>query len=227
LWRSYGAEKEAEYSIDFDPAVPLLPVQQNNGDEHPKPAPPGWRTDSGDLDDQGFPIPEPDPDEAYSFGGDWGKVEYLLPTSTAAEAELAEILSHLKRPAHDRRVFPFYLDYLGGPDPTTTFKHPGFADEQEIRAAWTVSPWWRFVLYRGGRFGVTPYIEVAASNGAELVKRRSRFYVEPAQVGHLPIRTIRIGPTRAADEAKRSLRALLDANGYGHVVILVSETPYR
>jgi len=228
LWRSYGGISEAEYAVDFDPSVQLFPIQQNDADAHPEPIPPGWGDDAIEFNDEGVPFRAYDPDGPYSFGGVWGKVEYLEPTSTAAEAELAEILRHLKKPTHNGRVMPFYLDYLAGPDPTTSFKHPGFKDEQEVRATWTVGPWWRFVLYRAGRFGVTPYIEVGASSRPDgLEERESRNFIRPEHVDPLPIRSVRIGPTRAADAAKKSLRSLLDASGYGHVKIEISETPYR
>lgn len=228
LWRSYGVGSEAEYAIDLDPAVPLRPVQQNDAPSHPDPAPPGWEEDAMEFDEGGLQFRAYDPDHAYTFGGVWSEVEYLKPTSTAAAAELEQLLASMKEPAHDKRIIPFNLDYLAGPDPTANFKHPGFTDEREVRATWTVQPWWRFVLYRPGRFGATPYIEVASSRRVEgHVDRERQNLIRPEHIDHLPIRSIRIGPTRAAADAMKSLRMLLDANGYGTVPIEQSSTPYR
>uniref|UniRef100_UPI001E3AD848 hypothetical protein n=1 Tax=Mycobacterium avium TaxID=1764 RepID=UPI001E3AD848 len=108
-------------------------------------------------------------------------------------------LKELRKPPEGKRVMPFLLDYLAGPEPTATFKHPGFADEREVRTSWTVQPWWRFVLYRASRFGVTPYIEVGRpSNEARAQQNTRRNFVHPHDLDRLPIRTIRIGPTRKA-----------------------------
>jgi len=228
LWRSYGIGSEAEYAIDLDPSIALLPIQQDASQRHPEPAPPGWGDDAIEHDNEGRPFLSYDPDHAYTYGGLWSEVEYLKPTNTAAARELEQLLSTMKRPTHNRRVMPFNLDYLAGPDPTANFKHPGFTDEREVRATWTVQPWWRFVLYRPGRFGATPYIEVATSESVEGHQdREQQNFIRPEHVERLPIRAVRIGPTRAAADAKKSLRMLLDSNGYGAVDIEQSSTPYR
>jgi len=229
LWRSYGIGSEAEYAVNFDPRVSLLPIQQNDAESHPEPVPPGWIEDSYEHTHDGERFMAYDPDRPYSFGGDWAEVVYLRPTSTAAQEELASLLKLLRKPDKvNARVVPFFLDYLAGPDPTVRFKHPGFEDEDEVRALWTVSPWWRFVKYRPGRFGITPYIEVGASDGARHeAERESKDFMRAEEVGRLPIRSVRIGPTRAAKEAEKSLRMLLDAHGYGEVKIQRSSTPYR
>jgi hypothetical protein len=108
------------------------------------------------------------------------------------------------------------------------FKHAGFVDERELRAAWRVTPEWRFVLHWPTRFGVTPYVEVAAPRD---VDRAGVIYGErflsPDEVGRLPIRAVRIGPTRAGDAAEHALRMLLATNGYADAEILRSETPFR
>jgi hypothetical protein len=207
----------------------LLPVQQNKAESHPEPVPAGWEENSFEYTDEGERFRAYEPDLPYSFGGNWTDVVYLKPTSTAAQEELESILKLVRKPKIEgAHVVPFYLDYLSGPDPTVRFKHPGFEDEREVRALWTVSPWWRFVKYRPGRFGVTPYIEVAASDSPQNQgERASQDFIRGEDVGRLPIRTIRIGPTRAADDTEKSLRALLDANGYGDVRIRRSSTPYR
>jgi hypothetical protein len=59
-----------------------------------------------------------------------------------------------------RLSIPLIADYFTGVDPGVLFKNPGFEDEREVRVTWTVNPWWKFVLYRASRFGVTPYVEV-------------------------------------------------------------------
>lgn len=229
LWRSYGGGVEAEYAIDLDPSIRLLPVRQSEADRHPEPAPPGWYEDAYDLGDDGQQILTYDPDGVHTAGLIWAPVQYLDDASAAADAELDELLDGLREPSADDRWSQFALmlsDYLIGPDPTVLFKSPGFQDEQEIRATWSVDPWWRFVKYRPGRFGITPYIEVAASTRNQDDPRHVRG-VGVGKIARLPIRSICIGPTRAAEETKRSLRAFLNAYGYGEVEILQSSTPYR
>lgn len=227
LWRSYGVGSEAEYSVDLDPSVPLRPVLQSDALAHPAPAPEGWYEAAEETSDEGETFSAYNPDDAYSYGGEWAEVEYLSETSTAVKREVDSLLRELKEPPPGNHIMPFLLDYLAGPDPTVRFKDPGFEDEAEVRNTWTVHPWWRVVLYRPGRFGVTPYIEVAASDGAPTSWAFGRNILQPSDISPLPIRTIRIGPTRAAEDAKSSLRALLDANGYSRVKIEVSATPYR
>lgn len=225
LWRSYGAGGEAEYAIELDPTVPLHPIEQSEADSHPEPVPPGWYDGMYEYTDQGEQYEAYDPDEPYSYGGYWGEVQYLTTTSNHVEKELNELLAQLREPHPDQgRVFPFILDYLAGPEPTVLWKHPGFSDEQEVRATWWVGPWWKLVKYRPGRFGATPYIEVGAGEHAH---RSVPMTLTKATTKHLPIRTVRIGPTRVEEYAESTLRELLNANGYGHVAIEKSETPYR
>jgi hypothetical protein len=227
LWRSYGVGGEAEYSIDLDPNVRLWPIEQDDAENHPAP-PPGWYEQTNEIDESGQPRLSYDADVAYSFGGGWQKVEYLRKTSQAAERELQRVLGDVVQGSRDAKLAVWVLDYVGGPNPTVFFKHPGFRDEREVRAAWTVQPWWRFVKYREARFGVTPFIEVGTSTSRHSDDDFTRKpFVERGDLGRLPIRTIRIGPTRAADAAERSLRELLDVHGYGHVAIVQSSTPYR
>ena len=231
LWRNYGSGSEAEYAIDLDPAVPLWPVRQSEEPSHPEPSPPGWFADSLEVDDDGQEFMTYDPDQPYASGGAWGSVQYLDDTSEAAKAELESILRGLKKPIESSSGIKFTVmlsSYMSGPDPTVVFKQPGFSDEREVRATWTVSPWWRFVCYRPGRFGITPYIEVAASDHPEsLEDQQNDRSIQEGHVGRLPIRSVYIGPTRTAADAEPTLRAFLDAHGYGSVRILRSSTPYR
>lgn len=226
LWRSYGNGTEAEYAIDLEPNVPLWPVQQNDAEAHPAPPPPNWYKDAEELDENGQPFWAYNPDEPHIDRSNWGSVSYLDNSSSAAITELDRLIAKLERPDETSEYRVPFSSYLLGLDPTVFFKQPGFSDEREVRATWQVQPWWRFVLYRAGRFGVTPYIEVAAPN--EAVKEGRRLNgLRQNDVGRLPIRSICIGPTRAADDAEHSLRAFLDAHGYGKVKILRSSTPYR
>lgn len=222
LWRSYGAGGEAEYAVELDPDTSLYPVIQHDADSHPYP-PPGWEVEL-EYGQNGEEFVAYDPDEAYAYGGQWGLVRYLTPTSGTAKKELEDLISQLRKPAApDSHVFPFILDYIAGPEPTALWKDPGFKDEREVRVMWHVNPWWKLVKYRPGRFGVTPYIEVAASSES----REHRGLVERANIARLPIRAVRIGPTRNEGPAIETLRQMLDAHGYGGVKIETSETPYR
>ncbi|WP_139205309.1 hypothetical protein [Plantibacter sp. MMLR14_011] len=223
LWRSYGAGAEAEYAIDLDPSVSLWPVIQNDAEQHPEP-PPGYYENAQEEVEPGHFAQMYDPDAASVLVSGWGKVEYLRDTSRVVEVELEEIIGGLKKSA-EGSFYIMFSDYQGGLDPTVFFKQPGFSDEVEVRSTWRVDPWWRFVLHRVGRFGITPYVEVAASRGNP--DRQHWRGIARDETGLLPIRSIRIGPTRGEDDAEVTLRALLDAYGYGGVKILRSSTPYR
>ncbi|MBD8103980.1 hypothetical protein [Plantibacter sp. CFBP 8775] len=223
LWRSYGAGGEAEYAIDFDPIVSMWPVVQNEAEQHPEP-PPGYYEDAREEVETGHFAQLYDPDAASVLASGWGKVEYLGDTSRVVEDELQEIIDGLKKP-HEDSFYVMFSDYQQGLDPTVFFKQPGFSDENEVRSTWRVEPWWRFVLYRVGRFGIAPYVEVSAKRGTQPLHLWRG--ITQDEVGLLPIRSVRIGPTRGEDDAEVTLRALLDAHGYGHVEILRSSTPYR
>lgn len=227
LWRSYGMGTEAEYALELDPTVPLAPVVQNVAASHPSP-PPGWGEEIIDYTDDGDPIPGPDPDVPFVWGGTWGTVRYLRAGSTWAAEEADRIIDRLRKPRPGRITIPFVGDYFTGIDPTVLFKNPGFGDEREVRTTWTVHPWWKFVLYRPSRFGVTPYIEVAAAASEPVpVLDEPEPLLQPTNVGKLPLRSVRIGPTRRDPNAVKALRQLLDARGYGSVDILESAAPYR
>ncbi|WIE58011.1 hypothetical protein DEI96_017945 [Curtobacterium sp. MCLR17_031] len=227
LWRSYGMGTEAEYALELDPSVPLAPVVQNMAAEHPSP-PPGWGEEIIDYTDDGQPIPGPDPDQPSVWGGTWGRVRYLSEGSTWADEEAERILSRLRKPRPGRITVPFVGDYFTGVDPTVLFKNPGFVDEREVRTTWDVWPRWKFVLYRASRLGITPYIEVGAYEaGSTPVFDEDEPFVAPSRLGRLPIRAVRIGPTRRNESAGRALRQLLDATGYGSVQIFESAAPYR
>lgn len=231
LWRSYGTGTEAEYAIALDTNVPLMPVMQSELGAHPHP-PRTWYSDAEDVTDEGVPFPIYDPDAPVIYDEAWTDVEYLRDDAAPAEAVLDDLLLHMTKPPENeggrRIIFSTYTSSM--PNRTMFFKHAGFEDEDEVRAVWTVSPWWRFVLYRGARFGVTPYIEVGARKPG--LERDEDFegygdFVLPSQLDRLPIRAVRIGPTRRPQAFRRGLRELLNRYGYEDVDIHESETPYR
>lgn len=224
LWRSYGVGSEAEYAVDIDPNFQLAPVIQNTSPDHPSPAPPGWDVPNTYTDENGELLEVEDPNMPITWGGVWGEVRYLDANLTDARQELDRVLTRLERRLEGSRILPFLPDYIGGPDPTVNFKHEAFADEREIRATWTVQPAWRFLLHRAGRFGITPYIEVAAPKRGT---GPAYLGIGDDEIDRLPIRTIRIGPTKAGTYAEESLRQLLDMSGYFDVQIEVSAAPYR
>lgn len=227
LWRSYGQGTEAEYALELDPAVGLLPVLQNTAQSHPNP-PPGWSRDIDDYTDDGQPIWGPDPDEPNTWGGVWGAVRYFSNGTTWAADELERIIAELPTSQDGPYRVSFFGDYITEIDPSVLIKNPSFEDEREVRMTWAVNPWWKFVLYRASRFGVTPYIEVASpDNTAASSLEESREFVTPRRVGRLPLRAVRIGPTRSSPSALRALRQLLDSHGYGTTDIATSSAPYR
>lgn len=227
LWRSYGQGTEAEYALRFDTSVELTPVAQSPAESHPAP-PPGWEREILGEDDEGHPMWGEDPDEPYIWGGDWGKVRYLSADSTWASDELERVVAELTPPKGGSLRVPFIGDYFTEIDPSVLCKNPGFEDEREVRMTWTVHPWWKFVRYRTSRFGLTPYIEVAAANASPPSDlEQARHFINPDRVGRLPLQSVRVGPTRASSSAQRALRELLDSQGYGATEVLTSSAPYR
>jgi Protein of unknown function (DUF2971) len=95
-----------------------------------------------------------------------------------------------------------------------TFKNSDFGEEQERRLIFTpypsATPKHKFRLRRGL---LVPYFSL------QELSQQAGFY--------LPIKSIMIGPSQQRTLNVESTRLMLDANGYSHVPVLASTTPYR
>jgi len=227
LWRNYSA-KSGAFAIGLDASVRLKPVLLDPSDpnkEHPSP-PKGYYEDAVDFTEEGDEFQMYDPDDPRTLGGRWRKVRYVAREGVSShEARVRKEGKFLAGRARDPKKYQYHVDftYLDPDNEPNREKDDAFKDEAEVRIIVSADPDWKFVKYRSGPFGLTPYVELATK------AQDSWDESEPAtEPGILPIREIRIGPA-AVDPARqeRSLRALLDANGYRGVIIRISEIPFR
>lgn len=163
LWRNYGGSGGA-FAIGLKPDVLLKPVLQFPEDA-PHPSPPsGYYEDAEEVID-GRPVQLYDPDQPHSLGGEWKRVEYVTREgSESHEARVREQGSYLldkqQHPERYRRIVQL-ADVF--PDGTPSLeKDEAFQDEREVRIIVTAGPDWKFVKYRSGAFGLTPYVELGA-----------------------------------------------------------------
>lgn len=89
------------------------------------------------------------------------------------------------------------------------FKHPGFAEEQEWRMFTLAGP--PDVLFREGRSGIVPYIELP-------LRKVKRGY---------PLRQVTVGPSPHIDLGKQAVDQFLTANKLKDCGILSSSIPFR
>lgn len=227
LWRNYGA-REGAFAIGLDASVLLKPVLidkalENEG--HPNP-PEDYYEDAIVVDEHGIEHFSFNPDIPSARGGRWWRVEYVprdgSPSHEAlVQREAARLEDQVKNP--EKYQYDVDFSYVDPDNISSLEKDEAFEDEAEVRIVVAADPAWKFVRYRSGPFGLTPYVELAAHVGA-------KWYGDKPSSGEsqLPIREIRIGPTALdLERQKYSLRALLDANGYKDVKIRVSEIPFR
>ncbi len=224
LWRNYGGNGGA-FAVGLTPDVCLKPVLQHPEEmSHPAPLF-GYYEDAEDVVD-GEPIRLYDPDLPRSLGGEWKRVKYVTREgSELHEQQIREqgnyLLDKQQHPEKYRRMIQL-ADVF--PDaPPSLEKDEAFQDEREVRIIVTADPDWKFVKYRNGDFGLTPYVELGT-------KTETTDFDSEASPGteRLPIAKIMIGPSRHdAQRQRASLRALLDAHGYGEVEIELSAIPYR
>lgn len=100
-------------------------------------------------------------------------------------------------------------------------KHPAFSDEREVRYI-TTRQHWTEEHHRAGVYGLVPYVELRRGVGDEY--RATATTTEP-----LPVVSVHVGPTPAAErEGARDAAARL-LKTYGHVGagVHVSNIPYR
>ncbi|PZE33596.1 hypothetical protein [Curtobacterium sp. MCLR17_055] len=215
LWRNYGVS-EVAYSVELDPATRLVPLAQVSGDAHPSP-PAGYFDREYQTDPEtGDRLSEdPHPDTLACMGGGWRKVTYVTGPEdpTIADHFERDLEQYRARQGQPGFWIPRYMLTNSALD---FIKDAGFADESEVRSVHWVNPWWKFVRYRAGRFGVTPYIELTTMDESEDFA---------TSAGKLPIKSVTVGPN-APTGAKQAARALLQSYGYD-APVQRSKTPYR
>lgn len=215
LWRNYGVS-EVAYSVELDPTTRLVPLAQVPDEAHPSP-PPGFYEREYERDPETGETfsADPHPDSIGCIGGDWRPVTYVTGPDDAVISKHFEtdLQQYRARQGQQGIWIPRYMVANSALD---FIKDAGFADESEVRMVQWVTPWWKFVLYRAGRFGVTPYIELTTTEGSD-------DYATAA--GKLPIKSVMVGPN-APKGAEHAARTLLDRYGYD-APVLRSMTPYR
>ncbi|MFZ3416352.1 MULTISPECIES: DUF2971 domain-containing protein [Arthrobacter] len=222
LWRYYGRE-QVSFAIGLDRDVDLHVQPQNLRDAHPFP-PSGYydgpRNPDGTL--------ELDPDRESENADPWVDVIYDPSDQEAfIKEKLDRIIDELQTPNGGQQKFRFrrFFAHMALQSALSTIKDSGFRDEKEARIIAEVTPSWKYVLHRPGRFGMIPYVELAASTPPP----RSKAETDEGDglPARLPIRQINIGPTPYPEEAKFGLEQLLSFLGYHDVKVAVSEIPYR
>lgn len=224
MWRYYGQD-EVSFAVGLDRDVPLGARAQKKESTHPFP-PPGYKEGPRDPNGQ----LEWDPDQEGQIVEPWDAMVY---ERDEQKKILAQALSDL-RDAHDvakrdssEFSFSFYMEQLSLLGQLNRIKDHAFCDEQELRTLAEVSPAWKYVLHRTGRYGLIPYIELGVPKGGTIGLKRDFTDRGTQKMERLPIRQINIGPTPFPEEAKFGLLQLLGFLGYHDVKVEVSSIPYR
>jgi len=225
MWRYYGKD-EVSFAVGLDRDVPLEVRAQSEGDSHPFP-PPGYV--DGPRDPNGQLEFDPDQDGQSIEGWDPMVYERDEQEDIVAQA-LSKLRDALEVAKQDRSTFsfPFLMEQLSLLGQLNRIKDNAFRDEQELRTLAEVSPAWKYVLHRPGRYGLIPYVELGLPKGG--TKGRKRNFPDnggPQEMERLPIRQINIGPTPYPQEARFGLLQFLGFLGYHDVKVEVSSIPYR
>ncbi len=223
LWRYYGRDR-VSFAVGLDRSVLLEARAQTQRRSHPYPPPGylnGYRDEHGTL--------EEDPDTVGQIVEPWDKMIY---EPHEQETIIRRALSNLDEALRDARTdsrvpFRVYTKNLALQSRLNRIKDSGFRDERELRILAQVSPHWKYVLHRPGRFGLVPYIEIGMPVGGSMPSSNSFRAGGPQKMKRLPIRQINIGPTPFPEEARFGLKQLLNFKGYHDVTVVVSKIPYR
>lgn len=216
LWRNYGGAT-TPYAIGLDRSVLLRPLEVVEGRRHPRP-PEGWDSVGWEESADG-PVRIYDPDEVWVFGGQWNDVMYVNRKGTQSHEQSLRALAKDRMDGQERGSFLVSLPDFAD-SPVYLEKDASFEDEDEVRLVVEANPSWKFLQFRGDRFGAVPYVELSSSD------ERGRF-ISAAADRKLPIREIWIGPSADAVTARRALESLLHVSGYGDVHVRSTSIPYR
>lgn len=199
-WRAYAGS--GGYAIGLDPNVVLTIVTEHTGRYFDvlENRTTGWRVVLYGDDDI--------TDHARSV------FDFLASTAPAPDAKRgSDQWNSLVRSG----LFPLNLT-------APWIKHPGFADEREVRWAFTGEQATQIAgatHLRTNNLGIVPYLRVTANvdpSGMSVSSSVSRA---------LPIREIMVGPCPYPEAAIRGLGSALKITGYHDVDITLSEVPYR
>ncbi|ASN20124.1 hypothetical protein [Arthrobacter sp. YN] len=233
LWRNYGRE-HVSFAVGLDESVPLVPIAGCLDNQHPNPSP-GYYDGMYEVDvdgsvlehPNGAPVVVDDPDRVLIECSVWKSVVY---DRDDQKQLIGKVFNNLRagveerrgRSEESRRTFWLY-PYLMNED-LEIVKNVGFQDEREKRVVVWLNPDWKFVFHRTGPFGLVPYVKLTSLEGAETEPYETDYVTAP---GRLPIREIRVGPTPYGAGAVRSLKQMLDFQGFHDVTVSYSEIPFR
>ncbi|HWC21994.1 MAG TPA: hypothetical protein VG502_06810 [Flexivirga sp.] len=230
MWRNYGGAGES-YAVGLDPARPLRVLGELAGEEHEgghgmlgggvrlrrKP----WRAVHYDRPSQLSLIDHVLDDRA-------GTAEKLRQAAAdLAGVGDAEDLRRLLSPARRDDLERMLGDLE---DVLLLIKHPGFIDEDEVRASYvlwlqgdrgtTMHALRDVIQYRASRYGLAPYLRLTGPGDDPEAPLSAR----PCP---LPIRAVTVSPSAHGAAAEQSVRDLLAAGGRADVPVTRSGIPFR
>lgn len=223
MWRYYGQD-QVSFAVGLDKSVGLSARAQKRGHAHPFPPPRSLDSDEEGRNQRDNPAHDGqivEPWEAMVY--DPIKQKEIL---TQALSDLRDALEVATRD-RDRFHISVHVEKLSLLSELNRIKDNGFHDEKELRILAQVSPAWKYVIHRAGRYGMLPYIEVGIPRGGTMEPKRDFAKDGRQEMERLPIRQINIGPTPFREEAKFGLQQLLNCLGYHDVKVAVSTIPYR
>lgn len=223
LWRYYGRD-QVSFAVGLERSVNLNVRAQKQRSDHPYP-PPGYL--DGYRDEHG--ILEENPDMVGQIVDPWDEMIY---DRHQQEHIIHRALTNLSAAIREARAesrthFRVYNKNHALQSQLNRVKDSGFRDERELRILAQVTPPWKYVLHRPGRFGLIPYIELGLPVGGSIPSPGAFRPDGRQKMKRLPIRQINIGPTPFPDEARFGLKQLLNFKGYHDVEVVVSKIPYR
>lgn len=104
-------------------------------------------------------------------------------------------------------------------------KHPSFKDEEEVRYVTQVYEE-NAVQFRGGKYGITPYVRLTAPQDGGINEQGTILCVH-GSCDSLPIVELNVGPGKMADSARRGAEKLLRHCGFSEVSVSSDESPIR
>lgn len=230
MWRNYGGAGES-YAIGLDPTQPLrvLGEVDRAGEGDTAGLFPGgarlrrkpWRPVHYDRAAQLRLIDQVLDDRTDS-------IDRLRQVATdAIQSGAADDLRGVLTPEQRDDLDKMFGDLE---DVLLLIKHPGFVDEDEVRASFVVwlpddraNTMWCLrdvIQYRASRYGLAPYLRLTGP-GEE---PQTPLSAKPCP---LPIRAVTVSPSAHGPAAEQSVRDLLAAGGRAEVPVTRSGIPFR
>lgn len=225
MWRNYGGAGES-YAIGLDPTQPLRVLGEIEGGE-------------SSLDEGGRLRRKPWRAVHYDRAAQLRLIDHVLDDRADTVEQLRQVagdvsgggavddLRELLPPAQRdelERMFGELEDVL------LLIKHPGFIDEDEVRASYVL--WLQgdraramhalrnVIQYRASRYGLAPYLRLTGPGDDPEALLSAR----PCR---LPIRAVTVSPSAHGAAAEQSVRDLLAAGGRADVPVTRSGIPFR